>query len=190
MEKKVAVITMDGCEEGETLTIIDILRRADLNVKSVGVKEEVTGGHNITFLCDEILSEEIEDYDMIVLPGGYGGADNMRNNALLLDILKHMYKDYKLVCAMCAAPIVLDKAGLLKDKHYTAYVGYDSKIKDGYYQEDIVVRDGNLITSRAPATTYAFAYALVEALGKDAKAVKERMAYYKAFDDCEVKVYE
>ncbi len=85
------------------------------------------------------------------------------------------------MAAICAAPIALERAGLLEGRRYTAYVGYDRKISAGEYQEDIVVRDGNLITSRGPATTYAFAYALVDALGGDSAPVKARMVYHNAF---------
>ena len=83
---------------------------------------------------------------------------------------------------MCAAPIVLEKANLLINKKYTAYIGYDQKIHQGTYLEDIVVIDGNIVTSRGPATVYAFAYRLVDLLGGDSLAIKKRMVYFNAFD--------
>lgn len=180
--KKAALIIAEGFEESEALTIADILRRAEIRCDLMGlVQEEVTGAHDITVRCDTVLSEELADYDMVILPGGYGGSDNMRNSDELIRILKKMDADGKYVCAMCAAPIVLERAGLLEGRNYTAYVGYDSKIHQGNYLEDIVVRDGNMITSRGPATAYAFAYALVDALGGDSMAVKKRMVYFNAF---------
>ena len=180
--KKAAVIVAPGFEEGETLTIVDILRRAQIQCDMVGFEKVVKGGHDIEVQCDQVLNEDIIDYDMVVLPGGYGGADAMRSRDQVIDILHQMNNQGKYICAMCAAPIVLEKAGLLKDKKYTAYMGYDQKIHQGTYLEDKVVIDGNLVTSRGPATAYAFAYKLVELLGGAALAVKKRMVYFNAFD--------
>lgn len=114
--------------------------------------------------------------------GGYGGAEAMKNNPTLISYLQQMNEKGKYVCAMCAAPIVLEKANLLVDKKFTAYQGYDQKIKQGTYLNDKVVIDGNIVTSRGPATAYGFAYKLVELLGGDALAVKKRMVYFNAFD--------
>ncbi|MBQ0065493.1 MAG: DJ-1/PfpI family protein [Firmicutes bacterium] len=181
MEKKVAVLVCPGFEEGETLTIVDIIRRAFITCHTFGAQKYVSGSHEIEMMCDEIISEAITDYDMVVLPGGYGGADYMKTNSLVQKILKEMNEKGKFVCAMCAAPIALEEAGILEGRDFTAYKGYDQKIKAGNFKYDIVVQDGNIITSRGPATAYVFAYALVEALGGDAQAVKSRMVYYNAF---------
>ena len=114
--KKAAVIVAPGFEEGETLTIVDILRRAQIQCDMVGFEKVVKGGHDIEVQCDQVLNEDIIDYDMVVLPGGYGGADAMRSCNQVIDILHQMNNQGKYICAMCAAPIVLEKAGLLKDK--------------------------------------------------------------------------
>lgn len=180
--KKVAVIVAPGFEEGETLTIVDIIRRANLECDMFGFDRYVEGGHEITVQCDKVLSQEIIDYDMVVLPGGYGGSANMRDSQEVIDILLDMNKQGKYICVMCAAPIVLEKANLLKNKNFTAYKGYDRKIKQGHYLEDKVVVDGNIVTSRGPATAYAFAYKLVDLLGGDSLSVKKRMVYFNAFD--------
>lgn len=183
MERKAAVIVAEGFEESETLTIVDILRRAEIRCDLVGlVSDVVKGAHDVVVRTDDVLNEGLVDYDMVILPGGYGGADNMRNHDGLISLLKKMNEMGKFVTAMCAAPIVLERAGLLDGKNYTAYVGYDKKIKDGTYLEDIVVQDGNLITSRGPATVYAFTYYLVDVLGGDSLKVKNRMVYFNAFD--------
>lgn len=180
--KKAAVIIAPGFEEGEALTIIDIIRRAELSCDSVGLTQKVvTGAHDITVACDKVLSMDICDYDMIVLPGGIPGATNLRDSDLLMDVIRKMDADGKYVCAMCAAPIALERAGVLEGKTYTAYVGYDKKIKAGTFSEDQVAVDGNVVTSRGPATAYAFAYKLAELLGGDAQAVKNRMLYDHAF---------
>ena len=119
---------------------------------------------------------------MVILPGGYDGAVNLRDSEKVMNILHQMNEKGKYICAMCAAPIALEQAGLLDHKNYTAYLGYDKKIKKGNYLEDKVVIDGQIVTSRGPATAYAFAYKLVELLGGDALAVKNRMVYFNAFD--------
>ena len=180
--KKTAIILGNGVEEGEVLTIADIIRRANFTCDLVGLEKTITGGHHITIMCDQVLNESIKDYDMIILPGGYGGVDEMCKSPLLLSILQDMYKAGKYVTAICAAPIVLEKAGVLEGKKWTAYRGYEEKISMGTFVDEKVVIDGNLITSRGPATCYAFAYKLVDVLGGDSLAVKKRMVYFNAFD--------
>lgn len=180
--KKAAVIVAPGFEEGETLTIVDIIRRAGLQCDMFGFDKIVEGGHKISVQCDKILNNEIIEYDMVILPGGYDGATNMRDCEEVMTILHEMSEKGKYICAMCAAPIVLEKANLLVNKNYTAYMGYDQKIKQGHYLNDKVVIDGRIVTSRGPATAYAFAYKLVDLLGGDSLAVKKRMVYFNAFD--------
>lgn len=182
--KSIAVILAEGFEEGEAITIVDILRRAGFTCDTVGLlAETVTGSHSITIKADKILSSEIENYDMIVLPGGMPGAANLRDSDPLIKIVKNMYHANKFVSAMCAGPIVLERAGLLDGHNYTAYPGYEKRIvSTGVFLNDIVVIDNNLITSRGPATVYEFAYALVDQLGGDSKTVKERMLYQNSFN--------
>lgn len=180
--KKAAVLVAPGFEEGETLTIVDIIRRANLQCDMFGFDDIVEGGHQITVQCDKKLNDEVIDYDMVILPGGYDGAVNLRDSEEVMTILHKMNEQGKYICAMCAAPIVLEKANLLNGKKYTAYMGYDKKIQQGEYLEDKVVIDENIVTSRGPATAYAFAYKLVDLLGGDSLAVKNRMVYFNAFD--------
>lgn len=187
---KVAVLVAPGFEEGETLTIVDIIRRANIECELVGTDEIVTGAHDITVKCDVILDAKLSDsYDMVVLPGGRPGADNLRDNESVIKVIKEMDAEGKWVAAMCAAPIALEQAGILENRNYTAYVGYQDIIKVGNFKEDIVVVDKNLVTSRGPATAYEFAYALVDVLGGDSIAVKKRMVYTNAFDVEEGKIY-
>lgn len=119
--KKAAIIIASGFEEGEALTIADIIKRAHLQCDLVGFEQEVKGGHEIIVRSDHILNETLLDYDMVILPGGYGGAEAMKNNPTLISYLQQMNEKGKYVCAMCAAPIVLEKANLLVDKKFTAY---------------------------------------------------------------------
>ncbi len=175
--KKVCIILAEGFEESESMTIVDILRRAHIHCDMVGFNEYVIGGHGILVKCDEILSQETSQYDMIILPGGYPGVTHLLESKELTDVLVTMNNNNKYICAMCAAPLVLEQAGLLKGKNYTAYIGYDQKIKEGTYVHQLVVKDGRLITSQGPATTYEFSYALVDELGGDSSVLKEKMLY-------------
>lgn len=181
---KVAVMLAEGFEEGEALTIVDIIRRANIECHIISTAgEKVCGSHDIVVKADAIISDNVKEYDMIVLPGGLPGATNLRDDDRVINLLKEMNQSGKFVCAMCAAPIVLGKAGVLDGKNFTAYIGYDEKIEStGTFKEDSVVVDGNVVTSRGPATAYAFAYKLVDVLGGDSLAVKNRMVYFNAFN--------
>lgn len=183
--KKIAVLFADGFEESESLTIVDILRRAGMDPQVVGVTgKEVMGAHDINVRADVLLSEiSAEETDMVVIPGGYVGVDALMHSMESLEFINQMNDLGKFVTAICAGPRVLDRAGILDGKRYTCYPGQEEKIKEGIFEEAIVLRDGNLITSRGPATCYAFAYALVDALGGDSLAVKNKMVYFNAFDE-------
>ena len=180
--KKAAILVAPGFEECETLTIVDIIRRANLQCDMFGFDKVVEGGHQIIVQCDKVVNPELIDYDMVILPGGYEGVANLKASLEVINILHEMNVRGKYICAMCAAPIVLEHANLLDNKKYTAYRGYDQKIKQGHYLDDKVVIDGNIVTSRGPATAYAFAYKLVDLLGGDSLAIKKRMVYFNAFD--------
>ena len=181
---KVALITAPGCEEGETLTIVDILRRAEIECSMVGLgSREIAGTHHITMRCDAVFDGTLDGYDMVVLPGGYGGTDAMRDNDDLLAALRQANDRGAWICAICAAPEVLGKAGLLEGRRFTCYPGVRDDIENpGTWVDAPVVQDGNLVCGQGPAFAYAFAYALVDALGGDSKTVKNRMVYYNAFD--------
>lgn len=125
--KKVAVIIAPGFEEGEALTIVDILRRGQIQCDTIGFEKEVQGGHEIVLRCDSVLNESLLDYDMVVLPGSYDGIEAMKENKQFLSFLQSMNKDHKYICAMCC-PAALEKANILINKKFTAYQGYKNKI--------------------------------------------------------------
>lgn len=177
-----SVILAEGCEEGEALTIIDILRRCEIDVKATGLdKEEIKGAHDIVIRCDEVLSEE-SDPDVVILPGGYGGVDAMKESELLRRILTKRNDEGKLIAAICAAPTALDAYGLLEGKTYTCYPTVAGECRHGNCVSEKMVSDGNLITAKGPALAYAFAYKIADALGADSLSVKKRMVYFNAFD--------
>jgi len=179
--KKIAVMLAEGFEEGEALMIIDILRRANFQCDGTSLKGKmVTGSHGITVEADKELGNWIEDYDMIVLPGGLPGATNLRDNpALITNIKKFHETKGKYIGAMCAAPMVLAKAGITAGKKVTSYPAdkYRDMFKDAHYIEEMVVIDEELITSRGPATTMPFAYAIIDLLGGNSSELKDKMLY-------------
>ena len=115
--KNVVVFLADGAEEIEALSPVDMLRRAGADVILAGVgKKEIICAHNVKIVCDKELSEiSGEDFDMYVLPGGGLGTENLSHSELVLDTVKKAYSDGKTVAAICAAPSVLGKAGILKE---------------------------------------------------------------------------
>lgn len=178
---KVAVILADGFEEIEALTVVDVLRRANITCHMVGFEAQVTGSHAIQVQADRVFDGDLSEYDMIVLPGGMPGSVHLRDNEQLIAELQKFEQVGKKIAAICAAPIVLNRAGLLKDKGFTCYDGVQEQIADGHYSKETVVVDGQLTTSRGPATALAFAYNLVEQLGGDADALREAMLYRDVF---------
>ena len=179
---KVAVILANGFEEIEALTVVDVMRRANITCHMVGFEDKVTGSHAIQVLADRVFDGNLSEYDMIVLPGGMPGAAHLRDNEQLVSELQRFEETDKKVAAICAAPIALNRAGLLEGRNFTCYDGVQEQIADGHYHKETVVVDGNIITSRGPATALAFAYHLVETLGGDAKALRDGMLYTDLFE--------
>ena len=179
---KVAVILANGFEEIEALTVVDVLRRANITCHMVGFEDTVTGSHAIQVQADRVFDGNLSEYDMIVLPGGMPGSAHLRDNEQLITELQKFEKIGKKVAAICAAPIALNQAGLLEGRNFTCYDGVQKQIADGHYSKETVVVDGNVITSRGPATALAFAYHLVETLGGDAESLRNGMLYTDLFE--------
>ena len=172
---KVLVPLAQGCEELEAVTIIDVLRRAGIQVVSAGLDERpVTASRGTVFIPDTTLDRALHDeYDMVVLPGGQPGADNLDKDARLKPLLQKMAAAEKFIAAICAAPKVLANAGLLNGKRATAFPGTLEKLQlqNVTLASAAVVRDGLVITSRGPGTAMDFALELVELLAGRAKRV-------------------
>ena len=179
---KVAVILANGFEEIEALTVVDVLCRANITCHMVGFEDKVTGSHAIQVQADHVFEGDLSDYDVIVLPGGMPGAAHLRDNEQLITELQKFEQVGKIVAAICAAPIALNRAGLLEERNFTCYDGVQDQIADGHYHKETVVVDGNIITSRGPATALAFAYHLVETLGGDAESLRNGMLYTDVFE--------
>jgi protein deglycase len=165
---RVLVPLAEGCEELEAVTIIDLLRRAGIEVVTAGLKPGIVRASRGTQLMPDMTLDAAlqEQYDMVVLPGGMPGAKHLKEDARVLALLKEMAGEGKYTAAICAAPTVLAEAGLLKGKKATSYPGFLDKmaLPDTHYVTDAVVRDGKVLTSRGPGTAMDFALALIEAL--------------------------
>jgi 4-methyl-5(b-hydroxyethyl)-thiazole monophosphate biosynthesis len=158
------VLLAEGFEEIEAITITDVLRRAKIEVTTVSLgAQTVRGSHQISVLADTTLDAVGERLaDAVVLPGGMPGSANLRDDPRVTELLRKYASERRLVCAICAAPIALEAAGVLKGKRATGYPGYD--LPSAAYEEQRVVEDSNVITSRGPGTAMEFAMRLVERL--------------------------
>ncbi|MGE0370876.1 MAG: DJ-1 family glyoxalase III [Gammaproteobacteria bacterium] len=170
----VLVPLAQGCEELEAVTIIDLLRRAGVEVVTAGLDDRpVRASRGTRLLPDTTLDEAGQrDYDMIVLPGGLPGADHLRDDARIIALLQRMAAAGKYTAAICAAPKVLAAAGLLDGRRATAYPGTLDGLTVPRLQavDEPVVRDGRIITSRGPGTAMDFALQLIEILaGREAR---------------------
>lgn len=165
---KVLVPLAQGCEELEAVTVVDLLRRAGIEVITAGLDEQpVRASRGMVLVADMTLASALlQEYDMIVLPGGLPGADNLRDDDRIIERLRSMSAAGKYTAAICAAPKVLAHAGLLQGKRATSFPGAleTDSIPDLDYLERPVVMDGNVITSRGPGTAMDFALALIELL--------------------------
>ncbi|GAB6167743.1 DJ-1/PfpI family protein [Clostridium carnis] len=162
--KRVAVLLADGFETLEALTVVDILRRAKVNCDTISLNSlEVTTSHKINIIADKVLDEkEILEYDFIVLPGGMPGSKNLRDDDRVIKVIKEFNNNKKYICAICAAPIALGKAGITKGKNITCYPGFEKELGECNYKEELVVVDGNIITGRGPAAAIPFAFKILE----------------------------
>lgn len=162
----VLVPLAQGCEEIEAVTLIDILRRAGITVVSAGLDAQpVRASRGTVLIPDTTLDAALKQaYDMVVLPGGQPGTDNLKADTRILALLNNMANQDKYVCAICAAPSVLAAAGLLDGKHATSFPGALDTSPRVKQQAESVVEDGKFITSRGPGTAMDFALILVERL--------------------------
>ena len=167
----VLVPIANGFEEIEAVSIIDVLGRGGIEVvtASVDSDESVTGANGITIITNNKLEYiDANEFDMVVLPGGHDNAMKLRDSELVQKILKDFDANDKKIAAICAAPVALNKAGVLKGR-YTCYPSYEEQIgKENWTNSQNVVVDKNIITSRGPATAICFALEIVrELVGED-----------------------
>ena len=163
----------NGTEEVEALTVVDVLRRAGVDIKTVSINdtEEVVMSHGVKMTCDLAFADaDVSDADMLLLPGGLPGTYNLNDHEGLKEaVLKHA-KAGKKYGAICAAPIILGGLGLLEGKKATCYPGCEDQMTGAIYTADVFTIDGNVITGCGPAATLPYSYAILEMLGEKDKA--------------------
>ena len=168
---KVYVFLADGFEDIEALTVVDLMRRTEITVEMISIKDtkEVVTAHGIHILADRVFAEvDFSDADMLVLPGGMPGTTNLGAYEPLTNLLKAFYEKGGKIAAICAAPSVFAQLGLLEGKKATAYPCFMDQLAGAQAVEEKVVKDGNVTTSRGPGTAMDFALSLIEELiGKE-----------------------
>lgn len=171
MSKTVAVMLGDGFEPVEVVAPVDAMRRAGLDVTLISVSNDldVEAAQDITLKADRIVSDvDLMDFDMIMVPGGSGGVENLSKCEPLKTALVNYMKEGKWVASICAGPTILANLGLLEGYSATCYPGAQTNFPEGVYRELCVITDRNLITASGPGFALEFGKAIVEALvGKD-----------------------
>ncbi len=171
--KKTAMLFANGFEEVEALTVVDLLRRAEIvcDIVALDGAPEIVGAHGIAVRADKAFADVTMDaYDALLLPGGQPGTTNLGNDERVLALLREFSAAGKLTAAICAAPTVLAKAGLLEGRRATCYPGLEGRLTGAAASMESVVEDGTVITSRGVGTAIPFALALVAYLDSRERA--------------------
>ena len=182
-KKNVCVLIADGSEEMEVVIVVDVLRRAGIGVflAEVGESRLVTTSRGVRIAPDGAWDPaEANRFDALVIPGGIGGTQTMREDASVKQAVRDFLAAGKIVASLCAGPTVLREAGVLGGKTFTSHPNSRAELQGiGTWVDQPVVRDGNLVTSQAPGTAFAFALALVEILDapETARKVAAGMQY-------------
>lgn len=182
MNPTALVAVADGSEDVEVVTLVDVLRRGGVEVTLVSVmpQRQITCAHGTALRADALLADVLaQDFDAIVLPGGMPGAEHFAASGALVSMLEEQNARGEVVAAICASPaVVLAKHGLLEGRRAAVYPGFEDALQQAGVElvRDNVVHDGNIITSRGPATAMAFALYLVEVLVGTNKAKQVQTA--------------
>lgn len=170
---KAGIFLADGFEEVEGLTVVDLLRRAGIEVETLSImgRELVESSHKVKIKADKLAEEaNYDSFDILVLPGGMPGTLNLGNSQIVQDNLQKMQREGKWLGAICAAPSVLGEAGLLKGKEAVCYPSFEEKLLGAKVCFDSVKVDGKIITSRGMGTAIDFGLAIIEQLISKEKA--------------------
>ncbi len=176
------VFLAEGFEEIEALAPVDVLRRAEIDVKTVGVGAKfITGSHGIKVESDISLNEvRLDDLDGIVLPGGMPGTTNLEANEEVSKLIDYAAANGKIIAAICAAPMILGHKGLLRGKNAVCFKGFEKELTGAHVLDRPAVRDGNIITAWGAGGAMDFALALLSAITEDdefAKKMARNMRY-------------
>lgn len=160
----------EGFEEVEAIATLDVIRRADIEIKSVGVGgKTVTGSHGIPVVCDvEDKEISLENICGVILPGGMPGTNNLWASTIVNDTVDYCSENGKILCAICAAPLILGRKNLLDGKNAVCFPGFEDELKGAKISESFVCRDGNIITAKGMGSAVNFGLEIVSAVkGKD-----------------------
>ncbi|MGB7568561.1 MAG: DJ-1 family glyoxalase III [Chitinivibrionales bacterium] len=172
MNKHAIIILADGFEEVEAITPVDLLRRAGIAVTMLGLTSlDVKGSHDIVVKTDMVLNDFSGKYDALILPGG-PGHKNLLESHKVLHLVNTSFQQKLLCAAICAAPSIFGKAGILKNKKATCFPGYEDKLGEAIFVKERVVRDDNIITSRGAGTAVEFALEIIDYLVGKVEAEK------------------
>ncbi len=179
MDKKAIIVLAEGFEEIEAVSVIDVLRRADIEIFIAGLEDmNPQGSHGITVGADKLLEECDDRYDAVIFPGGMPGAAHLGASEKVKEMIQKADSENKIIAAICASPaLVLAPSGILKNRKATCFPGMQKNFDpDTSFSEEKVVIDGNIITSRGPGTAILFALAVIEKLIGKERSDKVRKA--------------
>lgn len=157
----------NGFEEVEAIAALDVIRRAGLDIMSVGVGSEIiTGSHNIPVVCDTIADKLFLDDKItgVILPGGMPGTTNLMNSEIVNNIIDFCYENKKLICAICAAPMILGRKGLLKGREAVCFPGFEEELDGAVISSDFVCNSNGIITAKGMGSAVNFGLEIVSEL--------------------------
>ena len=176
---RAAVLFADGFEEIEAVTPVDVLRRAGVEVSMVGVfGMEAKGSRGIVMQMDCLLEDVfVDEIDVLILPGGLPGSHHLRDSEEVQELIQDANSLGKIIAAICAAPVALEKAGIVNDRKITSHPSKEDELQccKEYTQSHVEI-DDNIITSRGPGTSLEFAYAICEKLGLEEQTIQLKKA--------------
>jgi 4-methyl-5(b-hydroxyethyl)-thiazole monophosphate biosynthesis len=184
MAKKVCVLFGNGVEEIELVVPVDIFRRSGVEATLVSAESclQVSGAHGVKLVADVTLANvEVDDFDVLLLPGG-PGTFALKDSGDVLDFVKLFHSRGKLICAICAAPLILNNAGVLENRKFCSHPCAYSVLKNVDRAARVVV-DGNLITAKGPGVAHEFAFSIIEFLsGKEVSAKMRTDLFFQEWD--------
>ncbi len=179
---KIKMLIAEGFEEIEAITLIDLLRRAGYDLKTISINQnsEIEGAHKIKIITDMVFDDvSFNDTDILMLPGGVPGVPNLVSENKVLDLVKNFYNQKKFIVAICAASFVLERAGIITGRKITCYPTWEDKITSAIIKRKNVVVDGKIITARGVGAAIDLGLKLVELFSskKESKILKQKIVY-------------
>ena len=174
---KIGIICAPGVEECEALLVYDLLYRAKLDVKLIGLEKQIESSHKVIFNTNMTIDEfDYQNYDCVILPGGMPGTLNLEANTTVQKIIDYFVENNKLIAAICAAPSILNHKGLLKEERFSCYPGFECGLKSS---DKKAIKEGNIITAKGLGAEFEFAYEIIKALINEqvAKETLEKVQY-------------